>query len=106
MAEQDLFAPLLRGVSLIFQSIRTVSWPWGTVRVAASRPHPDRIGPMREVATRLIGVLRRGSIHVCLAFVVLTLLIVFLLGSFTSPSPSSLSRPAMRETNRPSEVHR
>jgi hydrogenase-4 component B len=103
MAEHDLFAPLARAGIVLCQSIRTVSWPWGSPRSVVVRVPGDRVGPMRELVTHLVGVLRRGSIHACLAFIVLTLLVVFFVGSFTSPRSSS-SRPTVADAPRPSEV--
>jgi hydrogenase-4 component B len=99
VAEHDLFGPLLRGTALLFASVRTVSWPWPSGRPTALPAPGDRVGPLRALLTRLVRVLRRGGIHVCLAFMALTLLIVFVLGSLAGPGSSSSSRPSTTGTS-------
>lgn len=87
MAEHDLFAPLLRGVSQFFRMIRTVSWRGEPVLDAKHAEASGRVGPLRVFLTGIVAALRQGRIHVCMAFIVLTLLVVFFLESLSSHAP-------------------
>jgi len=85
MAEHDLFTPLFRGVARLFRMVRTVSWSGEPVAGGGETEPVGRVNPLRRLATRLAGGLRRGSIHTYLAYIVIALLVVFLVEAFVSP---------------------
>lgn len=90
IAEHDLFAPLLRGVSGAARMIRTVSWSGRPAADASPVGAAGRIGPLRVLMVGAVGALRRGRIHVYMAFIVLTLLVVFVVESLSArgaPAP-------------------
>lgn len=92
IAEHDLFAPLLRGVSRAARMIRTVSWSGRPATDATPVEAAGRIGPLRVLLVGAVNALRRGRIHVCMAFIVLTLLVVFVVESLAesgAPAPSA-----------------
>jgi hypothetical protein len=107
MAEHDFFAPIFRGISAAFQSFRTVSWPSGRARPSGIPTnvgtHADR--PLPVMMNRVVQALRRGSVHIYLAFMVMALLAVFLFSSFRNP-PSTASRPAVTDAYSRIEVPR
>ncbi len=77
VAERDLFEPLVRGVSRCLAMVRTVSWSGrGDV---LSTPPADARGPARALVAGVVGALRRGSIQVRLAFIVLTLVLLLVI---------------------------
>jgi len=93
IAERDLFDPLFRLLTRLFSMVRTVSWS-GTGSVERSIDSPrsptiaarnERRGPVRTVITGLVAALRRGSIQVHLAFIVITLVLLFLIEALSSP---------------------
>jgi NADH:ubiquinone oxidoreductase subunit 5 (subunit L)/multisubunit Na+/H+ antiporter MnhA subunit len=97
MAEHDLFAPLLRGVNRFFQMIRTVSWSGQPALITRPSATGDRVGPLHALMTGVVAALRRGRIHLCMALIVLTLLVVFFIEAFSSRSPAAESSgPAVR----------
>jgi hypothetical protein len=79
MAEHDCFIPLLRGVSRAFRMIRTVSWTGEPASAGEPPATGGRVGAPRVLLMGVLAALRRGRIHVCVAFIVLTLLVVFLI---------------------------
>lgn len=86
LAEHDLFAPLLRGVSRAFGMVRHVSWT-GQPTPPSQAPIPDsRARPIRLLFTGVVAALRQGRIHVYMVFIVLTLLVVFLVESLSQGS--------------------
>jgi hydrogenase-4 component B len=97
MAEHDLFAPMVKGVNRFFQMIRTVSW---TGQPTSATPPPragDRISPLRVLANGVVAALRRRRIHVCMASLVLTLIVVFLIEALTTRAAATHSvAPAVR----------
>lgn len=94
MAEHDVFAPLLRGIDRCLRAVRTVSWSGQPALEAPPADAGERVGPLRVVAAGVVRALRRGSVHVYLAFLVLTLLIVFAVESLESPGTPPPDAPA------------
>ncbi|TWT46089.1 Hydrogenase-4 component B [Phycisphaerae bacterium RAS1] len=84
MAEHDFFAPLLGGVSRAFRMVRTVSWTGEPALESEPGVAPGRVGPLRTLATGMVAALRQGRIHMYMAFLVLTLLVVFCIESLSS----------------------
>jgi len=84
MAEHDFYVPLFMGVSRVFRMIRTVSW--SGVPALDSKPVEagGRVGPLRALVAGVATALRQRRIHVYLAFIVLTLLVVFFIESLSS----------------------
>ncbi len=96
LAEHDLFAPLLRGMSRAFRMIRTVSWS-GAPALGKPVETGGRVGPLTVLVTGILLALRRGRIHVCVAFIVLTLLVVFFIEALAARGPAAHSMaPAVR----------
>jgi len=85
MAERDLFAPLFRGLARLFRMVRTVSWSGEPATDVGASESIGRVNPLRRFVGRLATGLRRGSIHMFLAYIVLALLVVFLVEAFVSP---------------------
>ncbi len=95
MAEQDVFAPLMRSVGRVFLMIRTVSWTGEPALSAKPVDAGGRARPARMLVAGVVSALRQGRIHVCLACIVLTLLAVFFVESLSSRDSSVLfSAPA------------
>lgn len=88
VAEHDFYAPLLRGVGRVFRMIGTVSWTGEPAFDTRPFEVGGRVGPLRVLMTGVLAALRRGRIHVCMAFIVLTLLVVFFMESLSSHRPS------------------
>ncbi len=94
LAEHDLFSPLLRGVGRFFRMIRTLTWS-GEPAVARAPGEPRAAArPLRVLTTNVLAAMRHGRVHVYMAFIVVTLLVVFLVEAFTRPTRASMSRPA------------
>lgn len=86
VAEHDVFGPLFRAVARLFAMIRTVSWSGEIPIAAAPEAAPQRrVGPIRALLSALVAALRRGSIQVYLAFMVLALVIFFLVEALAAP---------------------
>ncbi|MCC7292070.1 MAG: hypothetical protein IT449_08430 [Phycisphaerales bacterium] len=100
MAEQDVFAPLMRGAGRVFRMIRTVSWTGEPALRAIPVDAGGRARPARVLVAGVVTALRQGRIHVYLAFIVFTLLAVFIMESLSSRplsapgSPVPISAPA------------
>jgi formate hydrogenlyase subunit 3/multisubunit Na+/H+ antiporter MnhD subunit len=77
IAEHDLFEPLLRGASRLCAMVRTVSWSGAEGAVPPAGGAPRRVGPLRTMLTGVVAALRRGSIQTHLAFIVLTMIVLF-----------------------------
>jgi hydrogenase-4 component B len=99
LAEHDVFAPLFRGIDRCFRMVRTVSWAGRPALEAPRGNAGERIGPLRVIAGGVLRALRRGSVHVYLAFLVLTLLAVFAVESLESPGPPAVEAPATGAPN-------
>ena len=117
LAEHDFFAPLLRGVGRLFRMIRSLSWTGEPVAEMKGEPRAERVGPPAQrvcwgdsapsaaertlaevpprrgpigvLVTSVVTALRRGSIHVYLAFIALTLLVVFFIEAVGSPTAAT-----------------
>ena len=102
MAEHDFFAPLLRGLYRLLRRIRTVSWS-GHERADAQPAHQSgHTRPLRLLVNSVAGALRRGSVQAHLAFIVITLLIVFCIESFLLPAHAPVAgqtRPPVAATD-------
>jgi hypothetical protein len=86
IAERDLFQPLFRGVVRLFAMVKTISWT-GAARPAAARAGVhDHAGPLRRALNGMVGAVRRGSIQVCILFMVLTVVVLFLFEGMSSRS--------------------
>lgn len=85
-AEHDVFEPLFRGVMRLFAMIRTISWS-GELPLAPTPGAEARggVGPIRAPLLALAAALRRGSIQVYLALLVMTLVVFFLVEAFLAP---------------------
>jgi hypothetical protein len=88
MAEHDIYAPLLMGVGRVFRMIRNVSWTGEPAFGTAPITIDGRVGPLRALTTGVLAALRRGRIHVGLAFIVLTLLVVFFIEALSTLGPA------------------
>lgn len=112
IAEHDLFRPLFRAIARLFAMLRTVSWS-GEARdrsiessaegvaaraIAEARAPVEhgRRGPVRTLVLAMVTALRRGSIQSYLAFIVLTLVVLFLIEALSSPAVAH--RPAAHES--------
>jgi len=93
LARQDFFAPVFRGIARAFAMLRTVSWS-GTAAQTISPPASAPSGPVRALLAGLVRALRRGSIQVHLAFIVLTLLVVFIIETASTPAADQHTLPA------------
>jgi hydrogenase-4 component B len=92
LALQDLLVPMFRGIARLFAIVRTVSWS-GVAATPASPTITVRSGPIRVLLTGVVGALRRGSIQMHLAFIVLTLLAVFVIETASSPAAGGPPEP-------------
>lgn len=88
MAENDFYAPLFAGVNRVFRMIRTVSWTGEPASVRKAIETDDRVSPMRVPLAGIVTALRHRRVHAYLAFIVLTLLVVFFVESYSSPGSS------------------
>jgi hypothetical protein len=83
---------MFRGIARLFAIVRTVSWS-GVAATPASPTITVRSGPIRVLLTGVVGALRRGSIQLHLAFIVLTLLAVFVIETVSSPAAGGHPEP-------------
>jgi hydrogenase-4 component B len=91
IAEHELFTPMFRAVARAFAMLRTVSWSGDSGGRATATD--QRHGALHTLAYALVTALRRGSIQVRLAYIVLTLILLLLIESLTlSPRTSAHSR--------------
>jgi formate hydrogenlyase subunit 3/multisubunit Na+/H+ antiporter MnhD subunit len=83
VAELDLFAPLLRAARRVAHVVQTASWsgralpssPPASIDEDEAREHPR--GPFAALRDSLLAAVRRGTVHVHVALIVLTLLALF-----------------------------
>ncbi len=87
VAEHDFFVPLVKCVNRAFRMIRTVSWTGEPGSGTGHLKTGGRVGPMRVLMWDVLPALRRGRIHVSMALLVLTLLVVFFIESVSSYGP-------------------
>lgn len=90
MAEHDFYSPLLRGMGRLFRMVRHVSWTGEPAPYAQPKETGARVGALRVLMAGVVTGLRQGRVHVYLAFIVLTLLVVFLV---EAQSPRDLVAP-------------
>jgi len=95
LVEHDVLAPLFRGAARVGAMGRTLTW---TGRAAVGRENGlDRVAvtsrPLGRIAHRVVRALRRGSIHVYLGFIVLTLIGVFVIEAASSAGAASAVGP-------------
>jgi len=96
VAQDDFFAPLLRGFGRAFRMFRTVSWSGEFSEETRSVETGGRVGPLHVLIAGVVTALRHGRIHVYMAFIVLTLLSVFFIELLSShDSSASPVAPAM-----------
>jgi hydrogenase-4 component B len=113
IAEHDLFRPLFRAIARLFAMVRTVSWS-GEVREgilvpagegilaragaaeAVAAAEQGRRGPVRTLMLAMVTALRRGSIQIYLAFIVVTLVVLFLIEALSSPPATR--RPVVHDS--------
>jgi formate hydrogenlyase subunit 3/multisubunit Na+/H+ antiporter MnhD subunit len=106
IAEHDLFRPLFRAFARLFAMVRTVSWsgevreevvaPVAAAEAVAAREH-RRLGPVRTLLLAMVTALRRGSIQIYLAFIVVTLVVLFLIEALSSPPVAR--RPVVHDSS-------
>jgi hypothetical protein len=78
LAEKDFFVPLFTGTSRVFRVIKTLSIR-GIAPPAAGRPVSGlQAGPLKTLMRGMTAAVRRGSIQVYIAFIVLTVVTLFL----------------------------
>ncbi|MBI4716576.1 MAG: hypothetical protein HY763_02130 [Planctomycetes bacterium] len=130
LAELELLAPLFRGVARAAAIVRTLTWSGDPVAAAvlessegtcAPGPHAGvslvargmelpggraRIGLLRHVVRASLHALRRGSIHVRLAYLAATLIVLFAIEAAVSPRPAPRRAPSPARGIAPNEVQR
>ncbi len=84
-AEVDLFGPLFRATSRLAGMIRNLSWSGQPVVQGASPDVDQPAGPALTTFRRAVRAIRRGSIQICLTYIVLCLLIVFVIEAIAEP---------------------
>ena len=95
VAETDLFAPLFRGCAALAHVAQMR--PTGRTRPAGGRP-------LRMALGRLVHAVRRGGIHICLTYVVVTLLAVFAAEALWTPGTKNV--PPSPSPGAPEGQHR
>ncbi len=93
MAEQDLFAPLFRAASRVSRMIQTLSWTGEPAMERRSARASERLRPFVAVVVGATAAVRRGSIHVYVAFIAFTLLVVFAIEVWVAPGAEGHSAP-------------
>ncbi len=91
LAEHDLFAPLFRGIARSSAMLRYVTWSGLPAPDSPRRGAGERVGPLRALFSGAVRGLRQGTIQIYLSFIVLTLIFLFFVESFT---PYRVAQPA------------
>jgi hydrogenase-4 component B len=89
IAEADFFAPLFAGVRRLALMVQSWSWSGRRVETTAEARDADPAdeaagGPLTALRSSLIAVLRGGTVHLHLALIVLTLVVLFAIEAFSS----------------------
>ena len=85
MAEHDFFAPLFRAIGRALSMIRRLSWRGESAAAMPDDLEPARGRPLRLVVSSACDAIRRGKLHAGIAFIVITLLIIFAVESLRGP---------------------
>ena len=70
--------------------VKTVSWSGRPIAQPPQAASAEEIGPLRLFVSRAVAAIRRANIQICLAYIAITLLILFVIEAiaFTNrPSP-------------------
>ena len=76
---------LFRGVARLYAVVRTVSWSGESGAKPPVTTKQGRSGPVRILLGGLVTALRKGCIQIRLAFIVVTLVLLFLIEAISSP---------------------
>lgn len=99
LAEHDLFVPLFRSTARIFSMYRNVTWSGLAATGMKAHDARRRAGPMQALLANMAAALRKGTIQVYLAFIVITLILLFFIeGFFTHRAVPPPAAPAPGST--------